>query len=144
MVGYDGTALRVTEDGRSWRDLAPPVEPHALAASPDGSVLLATSPSGPVRSTDAGVTWTALEGAPLLQLVDWADGQTVAGVTPAGTVAASTDGGATWTEQGSLGGAPQALGASHQPDGALRVLAVTEDAVLDSVDGGRTFQPTAR
>jgi streptogramin lyase len=48
----------------------PGAGPYALAASPDGEVLLATSESGLIRSIDAGATWTSVERAPLLQVVD--------------------------------------------------------------------------
>lgn len=139
VVGFDGDALRATSDGTTWRELDPPVSPYALAASPDGAVLLASSETGPVRSDDAGATWAAVEQAPLLQVVDWAAGQTVAGVTPNGRVAVSEDTGATWTERGNVGGPPQALGAHPMPDGSLRVLVVTADEVLDSIDGGASF-----
>lgn len=141
VVGFDGTALSVTSDGITWRDLDPTVTPHALAASGDGTVLVSTSESGPARSVDGGATWAPVEGAPLLQVVDWAAGQTVVGVTPDGTVAVSTDAGATWTERGHVSGPPQAVGATLSPQGSLRVLVVSSDGVLDSTDGGESFLP---
>jgi photosystem II stability/assembly factor-like uncharacterized protein len=141
VIGFDGAALLATSDGRRWRELHPPVAPYALAAAPDGAVLLATAASGPVRSTDAGATWAPVEGAPLLQVVDWAEGQTVAGVTPEGTIAVSDDAGATWTERAGVGGPPQAVAASPLPDGSLRVLVVSADAILDSRDGGASLTP---
>ena len=141
VTAFDGAALSATTDGATWRDLSVPVTPYALASSPDGQVLLATSQSGPVRSTDTGATWAPVDGAPLLQVVDWADGATVVGVTPDGAVAVSTDAGVTWQERGNAGGPPQAVGAHALPDGTLRVLVVTDDAVLDSVDAGATLAP---
>lgn len=74
ITAYDGRSLSATTDGATWRDLAVPVTPYALASSPDGQVLLATSQSGLVRPTDAGATWAPADGAPLLQVVDWAHG----------------------------------------------------------------------
>ncbi|WP_432497395.1 F510_1955 family glycosylhydrolase [Kineococcus auxinigenes] len=138
VVGFDGT-LRSSPDGTTWSVLDAPVEPYALAASPDGAVLLATSEAGPARSSDAGGTWSVLRDAPLLQLVDWAGGATVAGVGPDGTVALSTDAGATWSTRGQVAGAPQAVGADLQPDGTTRVLVVTDEGVHDFRDGGVSF-----
>jgi hypothetical protein len=139
VVGHDGT-LRISRDGKDWADLRPPVTPHALAISPDGKTLLATSESGLARSTDTGVTWTRVSRAPTLMLVDWAEGDTVAGVAPDGTVAVSTDAGRSWHTRGHAGGSPQALGASG-PGNLPRVLVVTETAVMDSADGGQDFVP---
>lgn len=138
VVGYDGT-IRTSPDGRAWATLDPPVEPFALAASPDGVVVVAAAESGPIRSTDAGVTWAPVSGALRLQVVDWAEDQTVIGVSPGGVVAVSEDAGATWTEHASTGGPPQAVGASTTAQGSLRVLVVTTEEVLDSTDGGTTF-----
>ncbi|ABS06050.1 F510_1955 family glycosylhydrolase [Kineococcus radiotolerans] len=140
VVGFDGT-LRFSSDGTTWNVLQTPVKPYAVAASPDGAVLLVTSEAGPARSTDAGITWSVLQEAPLLQLVDWADGATVAGVSPEGTVAMSTDAGATWSVRGRVTGAPQAVGADLQPDGSMRLLVVTEEGVHESRDGGASFSP---
>jgi len=140
VVGFDGT-LRVSSDETTWTTLDPPVKPYALAASPDGSVLLATSESGPARSTDGGTTWSRLEGAPLLQVVAWADAATIVGVGPDGTVAVSTDGGVTWATRAFAGGAPQAVGAHTAAEGTLRVLVVTAETVMDSLDGGASFAP---
>jgi hypothetical protein len=140
IVAFDGT-LRASGDGRSWTTLSPPVQPYALAASPDGTVLLATSPQGLLRSTDSGATLLPVTGAPPLVLVEWADAPDLAvGVTPDGHVAISRDAGGTWELRGRLDGAPQALGASGAA-GDLRVLAVTEAALVDSGDGGATFAP---
>lgn len=139
VVGFDGT-LRISADGKAWTTLHPPVAPYALAASPDGKILLATSPSGPVRSTDGGANWSPVNRAPLLQVVDWADPDTVVGVTPDGTVAVSNDSGVTWTTRAGVGSAPQAVGA-RAVNGSLRVLVVTTTAVMASTDGGATFAP---
>ncbi len=142
IVGFDGAAMLATADGTTWRQLRPPVAPYALAASPDGTTLLATSDSGLFRSADLGATWTPVADAPLLQVVDWAGGLTVVGVTPEGTVAVSDDSGQTWVERGSVG-APQAVAAEQTAEGSLRVFVVTADAIMESVDGGASFTPWA-
>lgn len=141
VVGFDGT-LRSTQDGTNWRDLPVPAAPHALAASPDGQVLLGTSETGLIRSTDAGHTWAFVDRAPLLMLIDWSDAATVVGITPDGTVATSDDAGLTWTNRGNAGGTPQALGAhptGRTDPGGIDVLVVTDTTLLRSSDGGVTF-----
>jgi hypothetical protein len=51
---------------------------------------------------------------------------------------ASSDAGVTWQRRGTVATQPQAVGAAIV-DGALRVLVVTGDAVLQSTDGAATF-----
>lgn len=143
VVAFDGSALQSTEDGSAWRDLSVPVPPFAMDVSPDGTVLVVTHQDGPLRSTDAGATWEPIVDAPLLQIVDWADDLTVVGVTPDGTVAVSEDAGATWQDAARVEGAPHAVATRRGGDGSLRVVVVTEDAVLDSVDLAAGFAPLA-
>jgi photosystem II stability/assembly factor-like uncharacterized protein len=137
VVGFDG-GLRISADGRTWQDLAVPAAPFSLAAAPDGRAVVATTESGPIRSPDSGRTWTAVAGAPLLGLVAWADGETVAGITADGSVFVSTDAGLTWQRRGRVQGQSQAVGAASVT-GGLRVLVATDDAAVQSTDGGATF-----
>lgn len=138
VFGFDGlsrTVLRST-DGTRWQPAAR-IDVVDLAASPDGRVLLATTPRGElVASTDGGQTFRPRTGAPVLVLVDMAAGQTVAGVGPAGEVYASRDLGASWQRVGELPGPPVALDAT-----ARAWHAATESAVLASTDEGRSWQP---
>ena len=152
VAGFDGV-VRTSVDGHTWVDSSdPPAAPFDLAAAPDGEVLLATTERGPVRTDDGGATWSPVEAAPLLLLVEWADERTAVGLTPTGEVMVSSDRAATWEQVGDLApgaadlapGAetqPQALGAQFSSSGDLRILAVTGSAVLESVDGGATFAP---
>ncbi|GAB7191696.1 hypothetical protein NUM3379_24040 [Kineococcus sp. NUM-3379] len=142
VLGFDGT-LRASADGRTWQEVAVPAAPYSLAASPEGTTVLATTEEGPLRSGDGGRSWAPVAGAPLLLLVDWASGGTVVGLTPQGVTAVSTDAGATWELRGSTGDRPQALGASGEGE-LLRVDAVTTGALLTSTDGGRTYGEPAR
>jgi hypothetical protein len=138
-LGYDGALMR-SADGRTWEELDIPAQPHTLAASPDGRQILATTQQGLLRSTDAGSSWSRVDGAPLLQVVDWADeGTTVAGVDPAGVIWTSTDAAGTWQEGAQLGAAPHAIAVTAMDDGRTRIAVVTTDALLESQDGGRTF-----
>jgi photosystem II stability/assembly factor-like uncharacterized protein len=141
VVAFDGAALQSTDDGVTWGDLTVPVTPFAMDVAPDGRTLVVTSQEGPVRSTDAGASWDRLGQAPLLQVVDWADGTTVVGLTPDGAVVLSEDAGETWTPAASIPGPPQAVAARRAADGSLRVVAVTADAVLESVDLAAGFAP---
>jgi hypothetical protein len=139
VLGYDGTLVR-SLDGRTWEQLDIPAEPHTLAAAPDGRTVLATTQQGLLRSTDAGSSWSAVDGAPLLQVVGWSgDGTTAVGVDPAGTVWTSADAVSTWQQGARLGAAPHAVAAAAAGDGTMRVAVVTDEALLESADGGQTF-----
>ncbi|MGY1820518.1 F510_1955 family glycosylhydrolase [Geodermatophilus sp. SYSU D00079] len=139
VLGYDGT-LRRSADGRTWEDLAIPAEPHTLAAAPDGATVLATTATGALRSADAGGSWTPAPGAPVLQVVTWAeDGTTAVGVDPAGAVWTSTDAAATWQQTADLGSAPHAVAATVAGGRPLRSAVVTDEGLTQSRDGGQTF-----
>lgn len=138
VLAYDGALWRSTS-GEEWAEVAIPSEPAALAASPDGQQALATTQQGVLRSSDAGSSWSEADGAPLLQVVDWAsDGATVAGVAPSGQVWTSEDGGMNWQGRARLDSAPQAVHVSVTEAGT-RLLVVTTDALLESLDGGGSF-----
>lgn len=83
----------------------------------------------------------AVDGTPLLQVVDSADhGTHVAGVDPTGVTWASTDGGASWSSGADLASPPQAVAVSSSAEGDHRITVVTAAAVVASTDGGRTFE----
>ena len=128
VAGFDG-ALRVSADGRSWRTVAIPAEPHVLAASPAGDRLLATTPDGLLASADGGGTWSLVPTPELLVAVDWADADTVVGVSTTGSLLVSEDRAAGWTA------GPRPLGQvtslhAYRSDGVLGVLAVVEGGVV--------------
>ncbi|WP_049579195.1 F510_1955 family glycosylhydrolase [Nocardiopsis sp. SBT366] len=134
VVGFDG-ALRATEDGVDWRDLDPGVEASALAVSDDGRTVVATTPRGPMRSTDGGAGFAAVPEAPPLALVDWVPGgSTVFGVAVDGGVYRSDDAGESWERTGGLSGTPEALHADED-----QVIVVADLLVARSTDGGATF-----
>ena len=138
VLGYDGSLLR-SPDGQEWEQVPIPAAPATLSASVDGQLVLATTQQGLLQSADAGATWSSVEGAPLLQVVHWApDGQTVVGADPSGVVWTSVDRGATWEKGPSLGSSPQAVHMSASA-GSTRVVVVTAEALLESEDGGRSF-----
>lgn len=138
VLGYDGSLLR-SPDGTAWETAAIPAAPESLSASPDGGQVLATTQQGVLVSGDGGVSWSPVDGAPLLQMVDWgSDAATVAGVDPAGAVWASVDAGRSWSQGAELGAPPQ--GVTVSGSGAeVRIAVVTTSALMESRDGGRTF-----
>ena len=138
FIGFDGTLLR-SPDGQDWATLQIPTPPGSLTASPDTPEVLATTQAGLLRSADGGSSWERVSGAPVLQVVDWADdGGSVVGVDPGGAVWASEDRGRTWMKGKSLDAPPQAVAAADGA-GGQRIVVATPTAVLVSDDGGRTF-----
>lgn len=137
VYGYDsGTGqLLVSTDRREWDSLGRvPLADMAIKPG-DGATLLVTSEPGPQLSTDGGQTFTDVDGAPPLMLVDWPHPDQLYGITPDGVVHHSTDGGATWDERSKIGERPQAM--TVTPDG--RVYAALEGSIVVSSDGGDTF-----
>jgi hypothetical protein len=73
-------------------------------------------------------------------VVDWADdGMNVAGVDPSGLVWTSADGAVTWQAGPDLESPPQAVAATSSAGGSLRIAVVTTTALMESDDGGLTF-----
>ncbi|MFE2045202.1 F510_1955 family glycosylhydrolase [Streptomyces sp. NPDC059477] len=137
VYGYDSTngVLRVSADRTTW-DSRAELAALDLAVSPeDPDLVLATTESGVLRSTDGGRTF----GAPsdtVMGFLSWPRENVLYGVDGSGGLHRSDDGGGSWTASGTVpGGQPQALTAVD----ADRVLAATQDGVYESRDGGRTF-----
>jgi len=135
LIAFDGQ-LRRTSDRRTWSTAALPEEPRTLSSDPEGKTVLATTEEGLMASKDQGVTWALIAGAPPLLQVAWGDARTVAGVTPDGAVAMSSDGAKTWRLTGANVPPPQAISASETKAG-LELLVVTDKDVLSSQDGTR-------
>jgi len=108
-----------------------------LAAAPDGDTVLATTQQGLLRSTDAGASWGPVDGAPLLQVVAWADAATSVGVDPAGTVGAAPTPPDVAPDRRPRR-CPHAVAAAPV-DGAIRVAVVTDAGLAESADSGETF-----
>jgi hypothetical protein len=138
VVGFDG-ALRVTSDGQAWADGYLEAAPRTLAGSRSGSAVLATTEAGLLRSTDGGVVWQRVDGAPRLLLVAFGDGENAVGLTPSGQVHISPDAGRTWRATGPVAPQPAAMSASGEGD-ELEILLVSGHQVLSSTAGG-PFEP---
>lgn len=137
VYGYDSQTgrLMVSADKKDW-DRRAQLTLADIAVSPDHpDVVLATTQDGPARSSDGGRTFTPINDAPLLVLLDWPAGKRLVGVAPDGAVHASADGGVTWTARGNVPGRPAAL----TTNGAADVYVATESGIHRSTDGGKTF-----
>lgn len=142
VYGWDSGSGRVMvsgDDGRSW-EIRSVLDLRDLVVSPDDPQrLLATTETGLFRSGDGGRAWVSVTGAPALTVLAWGLQGSLYGVTPDGVVQHSLDGGATWAPRGALGGEPEALTVSIDDDSERLYVAVAEQGILSSDDGGATF-----
>lgn len=140
IVAFDGT-LRTSPDGKAWNTVAAGFAPAVLAGHRDSNTVLATTPDGIQRSTDAGTTWQPLANGPVIQFAAFAHPAEAVGVAPDGTVHYSPDGGETWTQKGRIDAEVMAIAAIKGEDGRPWIWAATPDGVIVSTDGGMIFRP---
>lgn len=140
IVAFDGT-LRTSTDGRAWSTVAADFAPAVLAGHPDSNTVLAPTPDGIQRSTDAGTTWKPLDNGPVIQFAAFAHPGEAVGVEPDGTVHYSPDAGGTWVKKGRIDAEVMAIASIKGEDGRPWVWAATPDGVVVSTDGGMTFRP---
>lgn len=140
IVGFDGT-MRTSTDGATWKTSSAGFAPAVLAGSPYSDTVLATTPEGLRRSSDAGTSWTMIQGAPVIQFAAFASAAEAAGVAPDGSVYLSVDGGLTWRNTGKIDGSVQAVAASEGSGGTPWIWAATMSGLVVSTDGGATFRP---
>ena len=141
VYGYDSTSqtFMVSQNRRDWdRRSTLPMADFAVDPT-DPDTLLATTQNGLVRSADGGRRWTQVDGAPILVVLAWAGQGQLYGVTPDGTVQWSEDGGATWTERGSVRGQPEAITVDVRDGEETLYVAASDRGILASTDQGRTF-----
>lgn len=137
VYGFDSQSgrLMVSEDQKSW-DTRAGIGLADLAVSPaNAEEILATTESGPARSTDGGRAFAPVEGAPTLVFIDWPTADRLIGVAPDGVVYTSDDGGKSWSKGGQVSGRPQAI-LGH---GDAEVYLATESGIHHSADNGKTF-----
>lgn len=138
IYGYDSAngALLKTLDGRRWQVIDRGLLADIAADPSDSSRLLATTPQGQLLAYDVPPgTSRRVEGAPPLYLTDWVEGDSVVGVSAAGELFLSRDGGTTWQPLPRVTGEPQALDAEP----GLWHLATTH-GIYRSTDEGRTWE----
>ncbi|GAA1337555.1 F510_1955 family glycosylhydrolase [Arthrobacter roseus] len=136
FVGFDGDVLS-SVDGRQWKPSATQFQAFDLSGTHSSGVVLATSAEGLYRSTDAGGSWSGVDGSPRLLLTAM-DGNLAAGVTPAGEIYTSEDAGLTWEAKSSIQESPTAL-AAHSVGGVLEIWVAADVDVRVSRDGGDTL-----
>lgn len=134
-----GRVMQSPDNGRSWEPRST-LDLHDLVVSPEApESLLATTEAGIVRSDDGGRTWAPVIGAPALTVLAWGGRDSLYGVTATGTVHHSPDGGATWSQRGTVEGEPEALTVSVDTQLERVYVAVAERGILSSDDGGASF-----
>ena len=138
--------LFVLQADANWQQVGPEVDLMGFAVSGPGTFYASGHPGagvdlpqpvGLIKSTDAGDTWTILSRGGESDFHALTASST--GVIGFDGALRITSDGKTWS-QGGLNVEPRSLAAA--PDGS-RVLATTEQGVLSSTDGGRTWQPLA-
>lgn len=122
VVGFDGRAgLLVSDDGGRTFDDGARIAPAALAITPGG--VWATTIDGVQRSTDGGLTFAVVGGAPLLVLLAAGADGSLWGVDPDGVAWRSADGTA-WERRGVVGAVEALAVADH-----ARAYAVTAETL---------------
>jgi len=134
VYGYDSAGrFMVSADKKTWETRST-VQMRDFAVSPTSrDVVLATTEAGLQRSADGGRTFSRVDAPPLL-LLAWPSDTRLLGVTPAGEVLSSRDGGTAWTLRGRLDGSPEAFVAAD-----AQLIAATESGIYMSDDDGRTW-----
>ena len=142
IYGWDAGTGRVmvsADDGGTWETRSIMDLRDVVVSPDDAETLLATTPAGLVRSGDGGRTWAPVSGAPALTVLAWSAGDSLYGVASNGAVQHSVDGGITWAGRGAVVGEPEALAVSVEGDSERVYVAVGEQGILSSDDGGVTF-----
>ena len=139
IYGYDATTgiLRVSDDtGVTWTEQAS-IDLRDLAADPTNpDRVYATSSDGFMVSEDRGLSFTRVDGAPPLYLVDVADGDGgFVGVDVTGRIWSSD--GRTWVQRATVQGTPEAFAYVGGDDDHWLLIA-DERGVVATSDFGET------
>ena len=142
VYGWDagtGQVMVSTDEGESWETRST-LDLRDMVVSPDEpETLLATTEAGLMRTDDGGRSWAQVVGVPVMLVLAWSASDSLYGITPDGTVQHSVDGGQTWTRRGAVEGEPEALAVSVEGASERVYVAVVEQGILSSDDGGATF-----
>ena len=151
MIIDNSRLLRSTDDGRTWRALAPRpadedtvVTDIAFARDRWYAVtrsIRSSSTRRLLRSTDDGESWTTMiAGVPRLLDILSITGDGAILATLDTLTARSTDEGASWTPIVGAGDRLRTIGR----DGAGRYYSVDRDSIIESADGGLSWSAVAR
>lgn len=138
IYGFDGTQgrLMVSRDGgRNWDERKPPAGVFGLAVDPkDSSRVVASTEDGIFISPNEGRRWQPLR-EDTAGLLAWPARDRLYLVDGQGQLLLSSDAGANWQTQGSIGGQPAAF-IAHKDD---LYAALADGAVKRSTDGGASW-----
>jgi len=143
IYGYDAgqQRVRISDDGgHTWHDGAT-LSLRKLAVNPNApDTLLATTQAGVQISRDAGMTFSALPGGPLLYLVAPVDAAAGAfiGVDVNKKIWATTDDGSTWARKGTFDTLPESL-ATVQGASRLWILGAHANGIVATADHGASW-----
>lgn len=150
-TGFDFTLSRTTDGGASWASVYTCPDGTITGLSiPDGLTGYLASPVSVARTTDAGATWSPRAAIAATWIEDlafadplngWIGGVRHAGNDRRGTILATSDGGATWTDRGL--DEPDRVAALAVAPGPVVLGAGGGGTVLRSTDGGATFHDVA-
>lgn len=138
IYGFDGTQGRLMvsgDGGRSWQQRKPPAGVFGLAIDPKrSSRVVASTENGLFISNNEGRDWRALRDD-LGGLLAWPARDRLYLVDGQGQVLLSSDAGANWQTQGSIGGQPAAF-IAHEDE---LYAALADGTVKRSTDGGANW-----
>jgi photosystem II stability/assembly factor-like uncharacterized protein len=141
-VGNYGAVVRTLDGGQTWARIAGGSLNESISqieTAPGGATVLATNLSGttPLRSTDAGASWTPVADT-FVGLFSWGSANVVMG-TYFSTVLLSTDAGRTWTTVRTDPSMSNRLVAMSTPTNAV-IFATDINAAAGT--GGRAYRTT--
>ncbi|GAA1219211.1 hypothetical protein GCM10009655_18400 [Rhodoglobus aureus] len=138
-LSSDGSPLLASEDGGVTWSKGANIQAYALVADPNTPErLFATTPEGMRVSDDAGQSFTALEGTPLLYLlaaVPNVPGALV-GVDVEGAVWVRPAEDAQWSDRGTVEGTAYAIAVGADGE---RIALIDDRGLVESFDGGESW-----
>jgi photosystem II stability/assembly factor-like uncharacterized protein len=130
--------LASADQGATWTSLGHSYLTGLTINPLNPKLILGVSPSGPALSRDGGKSFKVLASSPDIATASWGEGSILA-LDYTGTVYRTDDLGENWVVVGTADGMPSLMTSSGH-----RVAVVAEGKLLESTDGGRTFNVILR